>query len=72
MDKTQLQSEVDSTATAISAYCRTIDLFLKATREGIIPTKGSPQAETLREAWAGLGREVSFLRFLREGDNPAE
>jgi len=72
MSKTQAQEEVATTVAAIGAYTSTLDLFVKGIREGLLPEKGSTDAETMKEAWAGLNREVSFLRFQREGNPRAE
>lgn len=66
MSKTDtLTSQVTQSATSIGAYTRVIDLFLKATREGL-PVGDKKEVEILHDAWEGLKREVRFLRFIRE------
>lgn len=59
---------VDSTVKAINAYCRVLELHVKAIAQGGTPLiiKGTPSGKMMGEAQEGLAREVSFLRFLRE------
>ena len=59
---------VDSTVKAINAYCRVLELHMKAVAQGGSPLiiKGTPAGKMMSEAQEGLAREVTFLRFLRE------
>lgn len=66
-----LASQVSQSAASVGAYCKVIELFLKATREGL-PVGDKKEVAILRDAWEGLGREVKFLRFIREEGNDQE
>lgn len=61
--------ELEKTTTeAIGAYCRVLEIHIRAVAEGADPSlQGDPTLRaTVRDATAALGREVQFLRFLRE------
>jgi hypothetical protein len=56
-----------ATTEAINAYCRVLELHVKAVEQGADPRMdGVRLKKTVQEAEEGLEREVQFLRFLRE------
>lgn len=61
---------VDTTTRAINAYCRVLELHMKAIAQGANPNlpNTSMLGKIMKESTEGLAREVSFLRFLREED----
>lgn len=54
------------TVRAINAYCRVLEMHLRAIAEGATPQLVGPIGEAVKEAQEGLPREVKLLRFLRE------
>lgn len=68
MTRATRMEEVSQTAMVIEAYTRVIDTCTKIVKEGIpLPQEVK---EITGDAWAGLARSVSYLRFL--GENRTE
>ena len=65
---------VDATVKAINAYCRVLELHMKAIAQGGNPlvNKNTSLGKAVQESGEGLAREVSFLRFLREEGEAAK
>lgn len=61
----QLVELTRTTTAAINAYCRVMEVHLKAVEQGASPELKGPLGETVRMASEGLKREVEFLRFIR-------
>lgn len=64
------QSECDlmtTTTEAINAYCRVLELHMKAIAEGANPIPEGKLKRIVDGATEGLDREVQFLNFLRTG-----
>lgn len=69
-----------TTIGAINAYCRVLELHIKAVEQGADPRLKGKVGEAVTTATEGLKREVEFLSFLRsaagvtggETDSPDE
>lgn len=62
-----LQSLETNTCRAINAYCRVLELHMKAVEQGASPltNKNTLMGRAVEMAAEGLAREVEFLTFLR-------
>jgi len=56
-----------TTIGTINAYCRVLDLHIKAVEQGANPLMTGQMGDTVQMASTGLKREVEFLGFLRDG-----
>jgi len=57
---------VENSVKAINAYCRVLELQIKAIAQGImVPKPNEPLNRAITAAQEGLAREVEFLSFLR-------
>ena len=64
------QTECDLTKTTvevINAYCRVIELHLKAVEQGASADPPGEMGSMVKRAYNSLAREVEFLTFLRSG-----
>ena len=64
------QNECDlmtTTTEAIHAYCRVLELHMKAIEQGANPIAEGRLKKIVDGATTGLEREVQFLNFLRTG-----
>jgi hypothetical protein len=50
---------------AINAYCRVLEVHLKAVAEGANPLKKGTLSDAVQMAGEEVKKEVEFLRFLR-------
>lgn len=62
------EAMVEASVKAINAYCRVLELQIKAVAQSIYSPKDDPLGRAIRSAQKGLEREVEFLSFLREGN----
>jgi hypothetical protein len=65
-DKLQLEL-MKTTVGAINAYCRVMELHVKAVEQGANPLTRGHLGDAVQMAAEGLKREVEFLTFLRSG-----
>lgn len=64
----QLVELTRTTTATINAYCRVMELHLKAIEQGASPELKGSLGETVKLATAGLRKEVEFLSFIRSGE----
>lgn len=65
-DKLQLEL-MKTTIGSINAYCRVLELHVKAVEQGANPLTRGHLGDAVQMASEGLKREVEFLTFLRAG-----
>lgn len=64
------QTECDlmkTTVEVINAYCRVIELYLKAVEQGASSDPPGEMGAMIKRAYSNLAKEVEFLTFLRSG-----
>lgn len=64
----QLMALTRTSMGAINAYCRVLELHLKAVSEGQSPIVAGKMGEMVAHSMEGLHREVSLLNSLRRGE----
>lgn len=66
-DKVNLELQKTSIG-AINAYCRVLELHIKAVEQGANPLAKGSLGEAVKLASGELLKEVRLLRFLRSGE----
>lgn len=66
-DKLNLELQ-KMTVGAINAYCRVLEIHIKAVEQGANPLLKGKLGEAVAAATGELVREVELLRFLRSGE----
>jgi len=70
-DKLNLELQ-KMTIGAINAYCRVLEVHIKAVEQGADPRLKGKLGEAVAMASTELGRELELLRFLRSGETVEE